>query len=154
MKTKRKVITTEIKNEIVSMTKEGYTTDEICSRLCISSATVYRIRKESGLSHMHDKGGMIAKTIPITELEKPMKNETVKDECVPPVMIADQSIEIAGTETLTIYRAELKKDTVSVEGALVIGEIKIEDLINLANELKGVHDLVVQMKNNRFGLMK
>lgn len=151
---KRKVITTEIKNEIVLMTKEGYTTDEICARLGISSATVYRVRKESGLSHIHDKGGKIAKTIPITELEKPVKKEEVNDEDVPPVMIADQSIEICGTETLTIYRAELKKDTISVEGALVIGEIKIDDLINLANELKGVHDLVTRMKGNRFGLMK
>lgn len=70
------------------------------------------------------------------------------------VMIADQTITIAGTETLTVYRAELKKDTISVDGALVIGEIKIDQIINLANELKGVYDLVTRMKGNRFGLME
>lgn len=151
---KRKVITMEIKNEIVMMTKEGYTTDEICARLGISSATVYRTRKESGLSYMKDKGGKIAKTIPVTELEKPVKDVKVEDDYVPPVMIADQTITIAGAETLTVYRAELKKDTISVDGALVIGEIKIDQIINLANELKGVYDLVTRMKGNRFGLME
>ena len=151
---KRKIITIEIKNETIAMVKEGYTTDEICARLGVSSATVYRIRKEAGLTNMHDKGGKIAKTIPITELHKPAKDAKVKDEDVPPVMIADQSIEICGTETLTVYRAELKKDTISVEGSLVIGEIKIDQLINLANEIKGVYDLVTRMKGNRFGLMK
>lgn len=70
---KRKVITMEVKNEIVMMTKEGYTVDEICARLGISSATVYRTRKESGLSHMNDKGGKIAKTIPVIELVTRMK---------------------------------------------------------------------------------
>jgi len=151
---KRKVITMEIKNEIIMMTKEGYTVDEICARLGISSATVYRARKESGLSHMNDKGGKIARTIPVTELEKPAKDVKVEDDYVPPVMIADQTITIAGTETLTIYRAELKKDTISVDGALVIGEIKIDQILNLANELKGVYDLVIRMKGNRFGLME
>lgn len=151
---KRKVITMEIKNEIVMMTKEGYTVDEISARLGISSATVYRTRKESGLSHMNDKGGKIARTIPVTELEKPAKDVKVDDEDVPPVMIADQTITIAGTETLTIYRAELKKDTISVDGALVIGEIKIDQIINLANELEGVYDMVTRMKGNRFGLME
>lgn len=151
---KRKAITMEIKNEIVMMIKEGYTVDEICSRLGISSATVYRTRKESGLSHMNDKGGKIARTIPVTELEKPAKDVKVDNEDVPPVMIADQTITIAGTETLTVYRAELKKDTISVDGALVIGEIKIDQIINLANELKGVYDLVTRMKGNRFGLME
>jgi len=150
---KRKAITMEIKNEIVKMTKEGYTVDEICARLGVSSATIYRVRKESGLSHMNDKGGKIAKTIPVTELEKPVKAEKVEED-IPPVLIADQTIEICGTETLTIYKAELKKDSISVSGDLVIGEIKIDKILDLANELKGVYNLVTRMKGNRFGLME
>jgi len=150
---KRKAITMEIKNEIVKMTKEGYTVDEICARLGVSSATIYRVRKESGLSHMNDKGGKIAKTIPVTELKKPVKEEKVKED-VPPVLIADQAIEICGTETLTTYKAELKKDSISVSGDLVIGEIKIDKILDLANELKGVYNLVTRMKGNRFGLME
>lgn len=150
---KRKIVTIEIKNEIVKMTKEGYTVDEICARLSVSSATVYRVRKESGLSHMNDKGGKIAKTIPVTELEKPVKAEKVEED-IPPVLIADQTIEICGTETLTTYKAELKKDSISVSGDLVIGEIKIDQILDLANELKGVYDLVTRMKGNRFGLME
>lgn len=150
---KRKIVTIEIKNEIVKMTKEGYTVDEICARLGVSSATIYRVRKESGLSHMNDKGGKIAKTIPVTELEKPVKTEKVEED-IPPVLIADQTIEICGTETLTTYKAELKKDSISVSGDLVIGEIKIDQILDLANELKGVYDLVTRMKGNRFGLME
>lgn len=150
---KRKSVTIEIKNEIVKMTKDGYTVDEICARLGVSSATIYRVRKESGLSHMNDKGGKIAKTIPVTELEKPVKAEKVEED-IPPVLIADQTIEICGTETLTTYKAELKKDSISVSGDLVIGEIKIDQILDLANELKGVYDLVTRMKGNRFGLME
>jgi transposase-like protein len=150
---KRKVVTIEIKNEIVKMTKEGYTVDEICAHLGVSSATIYRVRKESGLSHMNDKGGKIAKTIPVTELEKPVKAEKVEED-IPPVLIADQAIEICGTETLTTYKAELKKDSISVSGDLVIGEIKIDKILDLANELKGVYNLVTRMKGNRFGLME
>jgi len=150
---KRKIVTIEIKNEIVKMTKEGYTVDEICARLGVSSATIYRVRKESGLSHINDKGGKIAKTIPVTELEKPVKTEKVEED-IPPVLIADQTIEICGTETLTTYKAELKKDSISVSGDLVIGEIKIDKILDLANELKGVYNLVTRMKGNRFGLME
>jgi hypothetical protein len=102
---------------------------------------------------MNDKGGKIAKTIPVTELEKPVKAEKVEED-IPPVLIADQTIEICGTETLTTYKAELKKDSISVSGDLVIGEIKIDQILNLANELKGVYDLVTRMKGNRFGLME
>ncbi len=150
---KRKSVTIEIKNEIVKMTKEGYTVDEICIRLGVSSATIYRVRKESGLSNMNGKGGKIAKTIPVTELEKPVKAEKVEED-IPPVLIADQAIEICGTETLTTYKAELKKDSISVSGDLVIGEIKIDKILDLANELKGVYNLVTRMKGNRFGLME
>ena len=150
----RKVITTEIKNEVISMTNEGHTIGEICDVLGISSPSVSRIRKEAGLTNnvTSDKGGVISKMIPVTELRKPVKDQNV-DEDVDPVMIADQSIVIAGTETLTTYKAGLLKDTIIIEGDLIVGEVKIDQLIKLVNELKGVHKIVTQMKGNRFGLM-
>ena len=152
----RKIITTEIKNEIVAMTKEGHTNNEICEALGISKPSVYRAQKEAGLtSNNGSKGGVVARTIPDIELHKNAAKEPVKekdDEPIPPVMIADQSIAICGTETMTIYKAELKKDTISVDGGLVIGEIRIDQILDLAEELKGVYALVTQMKGNRFGL--
>lgn len=154
----RKLITTEVKNEIIAMTKEGHTTNEICDALGISKPSVYRVQKGAGLTANNgSKGGVIARTIPVTELQKDAAKEPepVKekdDEPVPPVMIADQSIAICGTETMTVYKAELKKDTISVDGGLVIGEIRIDQILDLAEELKGVYTLVTQMKGNRFGL--
>ena len=154
----RKIITTEIKNEIVAMTKEGHTNNEICEALGISKPSVYRVQKGAGLNANNgSKGGVIARTIPVTELQKdaakePDPVEEKDDEPVPPVMIADQSIAICGMETMTVYKAELKKDTISVDGGLVIGEIRIDQILDLAEELKGVYALVTQMKGNRFGL--
>lgn len=154
----RKLITTEIKNEIIAMTKEGHTTNEICDALKISKPSVYRAQKSAGLTANNGgKGGVVSRTIPVTELQKgaakdPESVEEKDDEPVPPVMIVDQSIAICGTETMTCYKAELKKDTISVDGGLVIGEIRIDQILDLAEELKGVYTLVTQMKGNRFGL--
>ena len=148
----KKVITTEMRNEVISMTKEGHSINEICSAVGISRPSVTKVRKEAGLKVVYGKGGIVARTIPIEEIRKSSHEEPDEDD-VPPVMIADQMITICGTETLTVYKAELRKDTISVDGGLVIGEIKIDQIVNLANELKGVYDLVTRMKGNRFGLM-
>ena len=150
---KRTTITMEIENEVVLMTKEGHSTKEICESVGISKASVSRIRREHGLSHPNDRGGRIARTIPVTELQSAARHTDAEDDSAP-IVIADQSIAICGTETLTTYRAELKKDAISVDGELVVGEIPIDQIMNLANELKGVYDLVMKMKGNRFGLVK
>ena len=156
----RKLITVEIKNEIIAMTKEGHTTNEICDALGISKPSVYRVQKGAGLTaNSGSKGGVVSRTIPDSELHKTTAKNTEAangndDDFVPPVIIADQSVAICGTETLTVYKAELKKDTISVDGELVVGEIRIDQILDLAEELKGVYTLVTQMKGNRFGLVE
>ena len=146
-------ISIEVKNEVIAMTKEGHTITEICDALGVSKPSVSRIRKDAGLtSNPNDRGGVVSKTIPASEIMP--KNRKVEEENVSPVIIADQSIAICGTETMTVYRAELKKDTISVDGGLVIGEVKIDQILALAEELKGVYDLVTRMKGNRYGLME
>ena len=153
----RKIITMAMKNEIIAMTKNGCTIREICEAVDISKPTVSRIRKEAGLSNMNDKGGKIARTIPLYEIEKnasATKCTETTDEACPPVVIAEQAIAICGTETGTVYKAETRKDTISIDGPIVIGEIKLDQIMGLVNELRGVHNLVSQMKGNRFGLMQ
>ena len=149
----RKIVTMEMKNEVVAMTKAGNSVTQICEALDISKPTVSKIRRESGLTGLYGKGGTVAKTIPFSEIAKNSKKEIVEEE-VPPVLINDQSIEICGTETMTRFKAELRKDSVTIEGELIVGEIKIDKIIDLANELKGVYNLVTKMKGNRFGLME
>jgi transposase-like protein len=154
----RKLITTEIRNEVVAMTKEGHTTSEICKALGISKPSVYRAQKAAGLtSNNGNKGGVVARTIPDSELHKNVAKdpEPVKEQDDEPessVIIADQSIAIAGIKTSTLYRAELNRDTITVDGSSVIGEVRIDQILDLAEELKSVYTLVTRMKGNRFEL--
>lgn len=150
---KRTKITMEIENTVVLMTKEGCSSSEICEQTGISKASVSRIRREHGIAYPNDKGGRIARKIPVTELQSAARQTEAEGDSVP-IVIADQTIVICGIETLTTYRAKMLEDAISVDGGLVIGEIPIDQIMNLADELKGVYDLVTKMKGNRFGLIK
>lgn len=151
----RKVITPAMKNEVVDMTNRGCSNLEICETVGISKATLSRIRKERGLKATGGRGGVISRTIPAYELERGFKSEeSVAEDDDVPIVIADQLVLIAGTETATQFKCELRKDTVSVEGDLVVGEVRIDQLLSLSKELKAVYNLAMRMKGNRFEIAK
>ena len=144
----------EVRNEIVNLTKEGKTQKDIHEILGLSAQTIRKYQQKAGLLTVHprDKGGRISKSILIAPANE---NAEVRqeDEEIFPVMIADQSLKIAGTESLNIYNVELMKDFVNVEGKNLIGEIKISDIPKIVDELRGVYNMALQMKSNRWELM-
>lgn len=149
-----KEIKTELRNEILYLTKNGKTQKEISDITGCARATIRKYQREAGLepNDPTNKGGRISRNIPITELTEAKSSTAIAEEeeesC--PVMIADQTLKIVGADTMIEYRAELSRKTISVEGSLLVGEIEIDKLLSIAKELKAVHKMVTKMKQNRF----
>lgn len=142
-----KSIEPALRNEILAMTNEGHSVTEIHNVTKVSKGTIRKYQREAGLrsDDQTDAGGKISRTIPVKHF-----NAEEKVEEVLPVLLADQEITIVGTETMTKYKAGMLKDTVTIEGESLVGEIKVEDILKLSNELLGVYNFVNKMKSNRF----
>lgn len=147
----------EMRNEIVAMGKEGHSVTEIHEATNVSKGTIQKYLRKAGVlsSDPRERGGRISNSILIPTVENGYNDHgSVNDETeILPVMLADQTIKIAGTETLTVYRAETTKDFVTVESENLIGQIKINDIPKIILELKGVYQMVAQLKSNRWGVM-
>lgn len=137
----------EVRNEILMMTQEGHSVTEIHNVTKVSNGTIRKYQQEAGLrsDDPTDAGGKISRTIPVKHFDAEEKVEEVL-----PVLLADQEITVVGTETMTKYKAGMLKDTVAIEGESLVGEIKVEDILKLSNELLGVYNIVKKMKSNRF----
>lgn len=149
-----KQLSIEMRNEIIGLAKNGHNQIEISESTGVSTATIRKYLKEAGVLTFNprDKGGRISKTILVSDM--PEKHEEAKeDDEILPVMLAHQIIEIAGTETMTTYRAETAKDYVVLEGEFLIGQIKINDIPKIIQEMKGVYNMVTRMKSNRWEAM-
>lgn len=146
-----KRIDPELRNEILMMTQEGHSVAEIHDVTGVSKGTIRKYQCEGGLraSDPSETGGFISKSIPVNHFEEDRKEEEVF-----PVMLADQLITILGIETMTKYHTGMLKDTVSIEGDVIVGEVKIEDILKLSDELRGVYNFVKKMKCNRFEPVK
>lgn len=140
----------EVRNEIVALTKEGKKISEIMEATKVSKGTVQKYQAQAGLRSPgeRERGGVISRTIPIGPFADNRKVEEEPD----PVLIADQVLTIFGTDTMTSFRGMATKDTVSIEGNNLMGEIKVEDMPKLAKEIMGAYKLIKKMKSNRYGL--
>ena len=149
-----KELSLEMRNEIVHLGKEGHNLTQIHEATKVSKGTIRKYLQQAGIltSNPRDKGGRISKTILIPGISNEYAETKVEEEVLP-VMLAHQTIEIAGTETLTTYKAETAKDYVVLEGNNLIGQVKIDDIPKLIQELKGVYNMVTRMKSNRWEAM-
>lgn len=140
-------ISPELRNEILMMTREGHSVTEIYNVTGVSKGTIRKYQADDGSRSIDptEHGGVVSKTIPVPKFEDKKK---VEEEPLP-VILGDQEIMIVGTETMTKFRAGMHKDVVTIEGDMIVGEIKIEKLKCISDELKGVYEFVKKMKANR-----
>ena len=142
-----KRIDPELRNEIMMMTKEGHSVTEIYNTTKVSKGTIRKYQREAGMrsDDPAELGGKISRSIPVSHFK-----ENKKEEEVFPVIMADQLITVLGVDTMTKYHMGMLKDTVTIEGDVIVGEVKIEDILKLSNELLGVYNFVKKMKSNKF----
>lgn len=136
----------EVRNEILMMTREGHSVTEINGITKVSKGTIRKYQREAGLrsDDPTELGGKISSSIPVNHFADE------KEEEVFPVIMADQLITVLGVETMTKYHMGMLKETVTIEGDIIVGEVKIEDILKLSDELRGVYNFVKKMKSNRF----
>ena len=142
-----KRIDPELRNEILMMTKKGHSVAEIMSVTGVSKGTIRKYQRENDdyTGNSSESGGLISRSIPVSHFKENKKKEEVF-----PVIMADQLITVLGVDTMTKYHMGMLKDTVTIEGDVIVGEVKIEDVLKLSNELLGVYNFVKKMKSNKF----
>lgn len=138
--------------EILRMSKEGHSPKEISEATGIGYDVVRRYRAMHGIpNNTRLKGSPRAKGLLIPpngiEDEKEEKKEMAQEQNKKSAtVVADQTIRIAGIATANVYAASMHKDTISIEGENLVGEIKIEMIPKLMDELRDVYVIAKGIK--------
>ena len=127
-----KLITPEMKEQIVQLYKTGLTYREVGDKLGISFVTVGRYVRETGYDRTH-VGSSIAKSVPIVTMpEKPVEAPESRN----PFRVTSRTLTLQGAATGNSYTISTESEVVEIESESALMQIKIDQIDNFINELK------------------
>ena len=127
-----KLVTPEMKEQIIQMYKTGLTYREVGEKFGISFVTVGRYVRKNGYDRVH-VGSKIAKAVPIAALpEKPVEAPESRN----PFRVTSRTLTLQGAATGNSYTISTESEVVEIESDQALMQIRIDQIDNFINELR------------------